>query len=142
MLQVMLSDSVPVISVPELSQIRDEVTILDTREAEEYSVSRIPGSIHAGFDEFDISMMDKIDKDSPIVVYCSVGYRSEKIGKKIADYGFQDVRNLYGGIFEWVNQHKPIVNKNGPVNKVHPYSKIWSPWITNNEIIVTYSADS
>ena len=136
-LELMLSDSVPVISVGELSRIRDDVTILDTRQAEEYTVSRIKGSIHVGFDDFDLSNMDQIPKDRPIIVYCSVGYRSEKVGKKLISAGYTNVRNLYGGIFEWVNQQQTVINDDGPVNKIHPYSMFWSTWITADFITVT-----
>lgn len=134
LLQVVLTGSVPTISVSEFSRIRDSATILDARKAEEYRVSRIPGAVHAGFDEFDISMMDNKAKDSPIIVYCSVGYRSEKIGEKLEEAGFENVRNLYGGIFEWVNQNQLIVDDNGRTDKIHPYNKFWSTWINNKNI--------
>jgi rhodanese-related sulfurtransferase len=141
LLQLILSDSVPTISVTELSRICEEVTILDTREAEEYNVSRIPGSVHAGFDEFDITKMDQTPKNTPIVVYCSVGYRSEKIGEKLKNAGFQNVRNLYGGIFEWVNQQQTVVNDDGPTNKIHPYGIFWSTWINSDKITTAYADD-
>lgn len=54
LLQTLFSGSVPVITVDELSKIQTEGTILDTRETDEYNVSRIPGSTHIGYEEFSI----------------------------------------------------------------------------------------
>lgn len=138
MLQTLLSDTVPYISVKELNQVRDKVTILDVREAEEYNVSRIHGSVHTGYDEFNFDAVEHLDKDEPIVVYCSVGYRSEKIGERLQDAGYKNVRNLYGGIFSWVNQNQDIVNERGPTNELHPYGLFWSTFITNETIVTCH----
>jgi len=141
LLELMLSDSVPVISVAELSSAKDSVTILDTRDSKEYSVSRIPGAIHVGFDAFEIDKISHLPKDTPVVVYCSVGYRSEKIGEKLTDAGFEEVSNLYGGIFEWVNQNQTVVDDDGPTQRIHPYSILWSTWITNNQMKTAYESN-
>lgn len=132
----MLSDSVPAISVKKLSSSRDQFVILDTREPEEYEVSRIPGGVHVKFEGFNVEDLPDISKESPIVVYCSVGYRSEKIGERLTAAGFSNVRNLYGGIFEWVNQGQTVVNDHGAVSKIHPYNTFWSTWITSDSITV------
>ena len=47
--------------------------------------------------------VEDIARESTIVVYCSVGYRSEKIAEELDKLGFTNVSNLYGGIFEWIN---------------------------------------
>ena len=49
-------------------------------------------------------------KSDTIVLYCSIGYRSEKIGEKLVEMGYGHVFNLYGGIFEWVNRDLPVYN--------------------------------
>jgi predicted sulfurtransferase len=65
-----------------------------------------------------------------VVVYCSVGYRSERVGEHLLAMGFKDVKNLYGGIFEWVNNGQAIVDRNGKfTNQVHTYNKSWSKWL-------------
>jgi rhodanese-related sulfurtransferase len=43
-------------------------------------------------------------------VYCSIGKRSDEITKMLGEAGFTNARNLYGGIFEWVNQGHPVFN--------------------------------
>ena len=74
--------------------------------------------------------LSDIDKDAPIVIYCSVGYRSEKIGEKLQRAGFKNVVNLWGGIFDWSNQQLPLVNSaEEKVTRVHPYDKNWGRWL-------------
>ena len=70
----------------------------------------------------------------PIILYCSIGYRSEKIGEQLKERGFTEVYNLYGSIFEWVNQDKPIVDESGEeTKKIYTYSWMWSKWMMNSE---------
>ncbi|MER3327952.1 MAG: rhodanese-like domain-containing protein, partial [Candidatus Kapaibacterium sp.] len=85
-------------------------------------------------DDFELSRVQEISKDSKIVVYCSVGYRSEKIAEKLQGAGYTDVSNLYGGIFEWVNQDRAVVDdQNTPTTKVHAFSRVWGVWLNKGE---------
>jgi len=112
---------------------RKEIIVLDAREKEEYDVSHIEEAIYLGYKDPDFSTLNDFDKDTPIVVYCSIGYRSEKIGEKLKKLGFNSVRNLYGSIFEWVNQGHKIVDHNGQqTNEIHCYNKKWSKWMIND----------
>ena len=71
-----------------------------------------------------------------IVVYCSLGIRSEKISEKLKAEGYSNVRNLYGGIFEWKNKGFEVFDSEGKeTEKVHAYSKSWSKWLKNGEKI-------
>jgi rhodanese-related sulfurtransferase len=138
-LALMLSFSIPVIGVKELNEHQQEYILLDARETKEYEVSHIAGAKNVGYDHFLLENVANIDKKMPIVVYCSVGYRSEKIGEKLKAAGFTDVKNLYGSIFEWVNQGFPVVaSDNKPVAKVHTYNKLWSRWVNKKNIEKVY----
>jgi predicted sulfurtransferase len=87
-----------------------------------------------GFKEFDIESVKDISKNAPIVVYCSIGVRSEKIGEKLLAAGYTNVRNCYGSIFEWVNQGNVVVDMdNKPTQKVHAYNKKWGVWVKKGE---------
>jgi 3-mercaptopyruvate sulfurtransferase SseA len=74
-------------------------------------------------------------RQQTVVVYCSVGYRSERVGERLKALGFRDVRNLYGGIFQWVNEGRPVYNATGPTRQVHPYSALWSTWLRQGEAV-------
>ncbi len=126
---------VPVLDVDSLAGKTDEYLILDARERKEFDVSHLPDAKFAGYKHFDIDDWQDVDKDRPIVVYCSVGYRSEKVGKKLKKAGFTQVYNLYGGLFEWVNRNHPLASK---TQKVHTYNKKWSRWVFNPNVVKTW----
>lgn len=131
-----LSYSVPTISVADAYESKQEYIFFDAREINEYDVSHIENAIHIGYYDFDIKYIDgNIPKDAQIIVYCSIGYRSEVIGEKLKKAGYQKVFNLYGSIFEWVNQHHPIFDiKGNQTQKLHTYNKKWSKWVEDQEI--------
>jgi rhodanese-related sulfurtransferase len=130
MLRNLLSRSVPEISVAELSKAATEYTLLDAREPKECAVSMLPNAKMVGYDHFDLRSLEKLDKSAPIVVYCSVGYRSEKVTEKLHAAGFTNVKNLYGGLFEWVNQGNGVVDNQGkPTDSVHAFSRTWGVWL-------------
>ncbi len=132
----MISYHVPTISVEKAcnDSLRSYI-YLDAREKEEYDVSHIPKARYIGYDNFDISSIMDLPRDKPIIVYCSIGYRSDKIGKKLEKAGFTNVYNLYGSIFEWANRGFLIVdNKNKPTKRLHTFNKKWSKWVDNPDV--------
>lgn len=132
MVNKLLSHSVPELKVMQIDSIGD-VQFLDARAYREFEVSHIPEATWIGYKEFDASKVDHLAKDKPVVVYCSVGYRSEKIAEDLQDLGFTAVYNLYGGIFDWVNQGHELVNEQGPTQQIHAYNKRWGKWLKNGE---------
>lgn len=129
LLRLMLSNSVPTVTVAELKAQKDAVLVLDAREPSEFSVSHLAGALPVGYKQLDLRALDNVAKDRPIVVYCSVGYRSQKVTQTLARRGFTHVKNVYGGIFEWVNRGYPVVNATGPTEAVHAFSPSWSHWL-------------
>ncbi|MEM6261446.1 MAG: rhodanese-like domain-containing protein [Bacteroidota bacterium] len=131
MLEGMYQKSVPLIQADSISK---KYLLLDTRKKEEYVVSHLPGAKWVGYRDFEIDQLKGLEKDQPIVVYCSVGYRSERIGEQLKQAGFTKVYNLYGGIFEWKNTQRQVVNQTGtPTDTVHTYNRKWSKWLFDGE---------
>lgn len=134
MLKTLLSHTVPEINVQDAYDVRRKAVFLDTREPAEYGVSRIKGARLVGYDNFDIQSVRDLPKQQPLIVYCSVGYRSEKVSEKLLADGFTNVRNMYGGIFEWKTQGLPVVDNTGKAtNRVHAFSRTWGVWLKNAE---------
>jgi len=107
---------------------------LDARELEEFEVSHLRNARYVGFNNFSLEVIKDIPKTTPIVVYCSIGVRSEKIGEKLLAAGYTNVKNCYGSIFEWVNQGNEIVDmQNQPTKKIHAYNKKWGVWVNKGE---------
>lgn len=132
MLKALLSHSVDEVSVAKALKIKDAVYI-DSRSKREYEVSHIKDAIWVGYEDFDLNRMKGVNKNKPVIVYCSVGKRSEDVTEKLVAAGYKDVHNLYGGIFEWVNDGHPVYNDKGKTNKVHAYSKTWGIWLNKGE---------
>jgi len=127
--------SIPYISVAELKMqmTAGQVTVLDAREFEEFTVSHIPSATFVGYATFSAEEVTAAlpDKEQPIVVYCSLGIRSEVIGEKLKKAGYTNVKNLYGGIFEWKNKDFAVLDMEGNESEnVHTCSKAWSKWLT------------
>ena len=132
-LRSMYKLSVPLIHPDELVSLMEKepsLVLLDTRTQEEFNVSHLHSARFIDYDTYSDNMVKSLSPDTPIVVYCAVGYRSERIGEKLIAKGFKNVKNLYGGIFEWVNESHPVENNRGvPTDSVHTYSKEWSRWL-------------
>lgn len=112
----------------------EDLVILDTRRKEEFEVSHLPKAEWVGYKAFDPNQikLDYPNKKTPFVVYCSVGVRSENIGEKLLEAGYTDVKNLYGGIFEWKNQGYPVYTPDGELtDKVHAYNRRWGRLLKN-----------
>lgn len=114
----------------------DNYIFLDSREPKEYNISHIKSAINIGYDHFDSKTFLRLvpNKESNLVVYCSIGVRSEDIGEKLQKLGYKNVRNLYGGIFEWKNTGNSVVNsQNTETEKVHIFDKNWSQYLKKGE---------
>lgn len=134
LLQTYNTRSIPYISVEELRmlQLNDTVVIFDAREPIEFKVSHISTAKNIGYNDFSTEekQLQNLKKDSQIIIYCSVGIRSEKIGEKLKKAGFTNVQNLYGGIFEWKNKEYPVVDNSGiETENIHTFSKMWSKYL-------------
>ncbi|MBN2442862.1 MAG: rhodanese-like domain-containing protein [Spirochaetales bacterium] len=138
MVTSLLKESVPIMKAEtlyNLLQTNTTLTILDTRELKEFKVSHIKDAKFAGYKSFSIDAVKDIPKDSLIIIYCSVGYRSERIGELLGKAGFQNVYNLYGGIFDWYNKGFPVYNEVSITDTIHGYSKSWGKWISTGNVV-------
>ncbi len=127
--------SIPYIYSEMLVDIQNNpsIVLLDTREKKEFEVSHIKGALYAGYKNFNLQKVSKNikSKDTQIIVYCSLGVRSEDIAEILQKAGYTNIKNLYGGIFNWKNNNLPLVNKQQKqTDSVHVYSKQWEKWLT------------
>ena len=123
--------NVPKISVDEFIEMnRNEVFVLDIREEEEFKVSHLKNARHVGYFWFDMRKVYNIPVDAHVVLYCSIGARSEKIAQKLMNSGYKNIYILYGGIFEWVNSGQPVYKHNGvQTSEIHTYNTEWARWL-------------
>lgn len=104
---------------------RARPVLLDARSPEEYAVSHLRGARRVPPDTSSLPALDALPRDTAIVVYCSVGYRSARVAAHLRDQGFTNVVNLRGSIFRWANEGRPVVRGDSVVRAVHPYDETW-----------------
>ncbi len=124
-----------------MMQAGKPVLLLDVREAEEFQVSHLPGAQRVSPGIWRGPFLRRFAKQAkgrPVVFYCSVGVRSSKLARYVGDAlrkaGAGPVYNLKGGIFAWHNARRPLVNKNGPTDYVHPYDDYWGQLLKRREL--------
>ena len=98
--------------------------LLDVRTAAEWNVSHLPGARRVEPDATAKAAAGGVAKEAPIVTYCAVGYRSGKLAERLRAAGYTHVQNLEGSIFQWANEHRPLVHDGSPTHQVHPYSAL------------------
>jgi rhodanese-related sulfurtransferase len=99
--------------------------LLDVRTPEEWNVSHLSGARPVAPNASVESATAGVSKETPIVTYCAVGYRSGDMATQLRAAGFTNVRNLEGSIFKWGNEHRPLVREHERVSTVHPYNSFW-----------------
>lgn len=113
--------------------------LLDVREKSEFDVSHIAGAIQVdpGAKASDVrALLTGTDADTPVVVYCSVGRRSSRLGSRVVDgLDGRKVSNLRGGVFAWHNEARPLENATGTTNAIHPYNTKWGELIERSDSI-------
>lgn len=144
-------DAVPSMTVREVLNVinnqeknaNKRVLFLDCREKEERAVSIIPGASSA--EEFDDFEEQDDGKETIVVCYCTIGYRSQKkvqeLSKRLAQ-SRPDVKayNLSGSIVAWT--HETVAPKlldpetGKETNRVHTYGKTWALQSVEYESVV------
>ena len=90
----------------------ERLLLIDTREDNEWQMSRIPDSIHLGrgIIERDIANLVK-DKNQEIILYCGGGFRSALSAYNLKLMGYTNVISMDGGIRDWKMHDYPLDTK-------------------------------
>ena len=99
--------------------------LLDVRAEDEFAVSHLQNARRLDPDTQDFAMLGDLPPDTPMVTYCSVGYRSAAMAQRLAEAGFTNVVNLEGSIFAWANEDRAVYRADHIVQQVHPYDAVW-----------------
>ena len=86
--------------------------ILDVRTPGEFSSGQIKGANNIDFrsDDFETNI-SRLDKNKTYLVYCHSGNRSSQAVSMMKDKGFKSLKNLDGGIANWVAENLPVVTE-------------------------------
>lgn len=93
----------PSIAPETLKQWLDEnrdITLLDTRNDYEFRFGTFAGAINPEINNFGelSAAVTLLDRDKPVVMFCTGGIRCEKAGLHLLHQGFKEVYQLEGGI--------------------------------------------
>jgi molybdopterin/thiamine biosynthesis adenylyltransferase/rhodanese-related sulfurtransferase len=95
------------VTVSELSNMissHADVQIIDVREIDEYRKKNI-GGLHIPLGELR-NNIEKVNRNIPVIFYCQSGGRSSKAIEFLAkEYGFNNLKNLSGGLNAWYAHH-------------------------------------
>ncbi len=118
---------VAVISCEELAErlagVGPTPLLIDARGPEEFALSHLAGARR--LPEPDAQGAAGLARDTAIVVYCSVGYRSARLARSLRQAGFTDVRNLEGSLFRWANLGLPLAGTGFGRPRVYPFHPCW-----------------
>jgi len=85
----------------------DQMQIIDTRESEKYDIAHIPGAVSMPQMVLP-SMLDKVEKDKTVIIYCIYGVKSEMVYIYLKDkLKIKDLYILEGGIFQYATEIDP-----------------------------------
>ena len=114
---------------------KEDALFLDIRRKDEFLVSHIKTAQLMKPDGSTINQLKGVDKDKLIIVYCSVGARSQTFGEMLEKKGFTNVKNMYGGLFYWANENYPMVDlKENKTARIHGYNAEWGKWVKGDVV--------
>jgi sulfur-carrier protein adenylyltransferase/sulfurtransferase len=81
----------------------ERLFILDVRNPEEFQICRIPGSTLIPLPQLP-QRLAELDKSREIIIHCKSGMRSLKAQHFLRAQGFDQTKNLKGGILAWADR--------------------------------------
>lgn len=101
------------------------MTILDVRDENEYTISHLEGALR-----YQEDLLTGLDKSKPIMVYCTVALRSNKLAKRLQKQGFSEVYELKNGLIGWSNASLPMKDSNNELTEeVHVYNRFFGAFL-------------
>lgn len=78
----------------------ESLVVLDVRQKWELEVASLPQAIHIPLGELP-EKAEELPKEKPIYVLCHHGGRSLQAAFYLAQFGYENVFNIQGGIHDW-----------------------------------------
>lgn len=86
---------------------RERALFVDVREDREWRSGHVPAARHVPLGEIE-SRLAEIPRDRPVIVLCASGVRSRAAARTLARNGYQNVKNLRGGMMAWRGAGLPV----------------------------------
>jgi len=92
-------------------QSSDNALLIDVRETFEYKKSRIEGAKNVPSSGNPDQAADTLKNAASVFLYCTSGFRSKRVAKRLYDLGLRNLYSLDGGIKEWQKEKLPVSRK-------------------------------
>ena len=99
------------------SQVEPDAYLLDVREPDEWMAGHAPGACHLPMMDIPVRMAE-VPTDGDVVVVCRSGARSAQVVAYLRGHGWDNVRNLDGGMQSWTAAGRAVVSENGQPARV------------------------
>ena len=99
------------------AQVEDGAYLLDVREPDEWAAGHAPGAHHMPMMEVPARIAE-VPTDAEVVVVCRSGGRSGQVTSYLMGNGWDNVRNLDGGMQSWAAAGRDMISENGQPARV------------------------
>lgn len=103
-----MNEDVTPAALNERIQQGDTPRLVDVREQWEWDLAHLDGAQHIPLGQL-AARADELPRNEEIVVYCRSGARSDRAAQWLRQQGFENVRNLLGGILRWSSEVDPSI---------------------------------
>ena len=93
-------------------QVEETAFLLDVREPDEWAAGHAPGAHHIPMAEV-LARIDEVPADSDVIVVCRTGARSGQVVSYLSGEGWDNLRNLDGGMRSWAAAGRDMVSEDG-----------------------------
>jgi rhodanese-related sulfurtransferase len=93
-------------------EVEDGAYLLDVREPDEWAAGHAPGAHHVPMMEIPARVAE-VPTDVEVVVVCRSGGRSGQVVSYLMGNGWDNVRNLDGGMKSWEASGREVISENG-----------------------------
>lgn len=92
----------------ERMQNSNDYLLIDVRTVVDYNKITLPNAQYAPKRAVLFPLVDSLDDETPIFVYCSEGIRSVMVCNILSKRGCKHIYNLKGGIRAWKKKNLPV----------------------------------
>ncbi|MBX7269676.1 rhodanese-like domain-containing protein [Micromonospora sp. Llam7] len=107
----------PQIPTVTISEITDDTYLLDVREDDEWTAGHAPGAHHLPMMELPARLAE-VPTDGDVAVICRSGGRSAQVVAYLMRNGWDQVRNVAGGMGDWAAAGRPVLDSDGQPGQV------------------------
>ncbi|WP_433530514.1 rhodanese-like domain-containing protein [Micromonospora sp. CA-263727] len=110
----MFGPQIPTVTIPEIT---DGTYLLDVREDDEWAAGHAPSAHHLPMMELPARLAE-VPTDQDVAVICRSGGRSAQVVAYLMRNGWEQVRNVEGGMGAWDAAGRPVVGTDGQPGRV------------------------